>query len=155
MAEILRDVVIQPPTIEGKKMIINGVKGGELRFSPAKRVAVKSMHQRNDRQPLLVNCYRTDDLIVDVSNYHGNKGELIKIKKNSGKNDFMKKNIMLYLIAFSNKLIEYGELKRIKRLLTSEILFEYKAKETHQFKEVKLICSENLCQRFSAIGSLL
>ena len=144
MAKIFRDVIIKPPITERTDIIIKGKRGGELRFSLMKQAFINPVHSRNKKQPLLVNCYRTKNLdYIEVSNYNGNKGEIIKVRVN-GDNQTYIKSIIFYIISSDKRLIEYGKLKRNNKHNSKKSFFKYKTKISHQFREIKVICCENL-----------
>lgn len=147
MAEIYRDVEIKPPEILNNKLKIKGKNGGELiipllnnpPISPFYKGELKGDLIKNKVGTLSVDFYRTGKIhSYDVSNYHGNSDEVIKVKLNKGKRE----SFLLCLVSPRNKLIEYGKLMQIKARATDKALFEYRSKTTHQFRSVKVICGE-------------
>lgn len=142
MAKICRDVLIKPPIAEGKDIVLRGERGGELRFSLVPGGHGTSIRLENKHKALLVDWYRTELFDnIDVLNYNGNKGELIKIQAN-GHEQYLPKKIIVYIISPDRQLIEYGELKWSNRCGAKKSLFEYKTKTSHHFKKVKIVCYE-------------
>lgn len=144
MAKIRRDVVIRPPIIEGKEIIIKGNKGGEMRFSLNQRAMINPVDLRQKKRPLFINCYRTERFhYIDVSKYNGNKGEIIEVGVDGNRKSLLE-SAAVYIISPDEELIEYGEIQNNRGHKNSNGLFKYKTKITHYFREVKIICFENL-----------
>ncbi len=142
MIEILRDVMIRAPVKENGSIIIKGETGGELRVSMAKPRAPANARPTANIRHLNADCYHTKGLIMDLSGYDGAKRNMIKIKVNGDKGG-SGGYIFLFIVAPDNKLIEYRKLKYPGRTHGRERLIKYRAKTTHNYTTIKVICFED------------
>lgn len=150
MAEIRRDVEIRKVEMAKNKLTIKGKNGGEMvipLINPVENILVKErgLCPGENSSPLFIDCYRTNKIhSMDVSDYNGNKGEMIKAVVDNEFHEVINK-LLVFIISPDKKLIEYGEMKQNKISGVDTLWFVYRTNIAHQFSEIKVVFCENLC----------
>lgn len=136
MGQIRRNVEIGGLEINSEELKIIGKKGGEMTFLLKNEI---SLYSRSSGQPLVIDFYRPSKIPgFDISNYTGNKGEIIELKMTPEQTI---NTIVLFIFSPNYKLIEYSKLKWHHKS-NNNLFARYKTKLAHQFREVKIVCGE-------------